>query len=173
MTSADISETAVHVDTVVYNPDLLTGVDISEAVVHGSDTPVKSFGSVHGSDMTVKSAVETAAVETAAVETAAAENRRRGNRRRGNRHALRLRALRARGQDPVGRGPPRPVARLQCPQWSLPFSKWLGDSLTVASTTPIASRRGTGILTTRSLCPFHLGYVLLAAIALIIRDKTW
>ena len=65
MTSADISETAVHVDTVVYNPDLLTGVDISEAVVHGSDTPVKSFGSVHGSDMTVKSAVETTAVETA------------------------------------------------------------------------------------------------------------
>jgi len=65
MTSADISETAVHVDTVVYNPDLLTGVDISEAVVHGSDTPVKSFGSVHGGDMTVKSAVETTAVEPA------------------------------------------------------------------------------------------------------------
>jgi hypothetical protein len=60
MTSADISETAVHVDTVVYNPDLLTGVDISETVVHGSDTPVKSAGSVHGSDMTVKSAVEPA-----------------------------------------------------------------------------------------------------------------
>jgi hypothetical protein len=42
MTSADISETAVHVDTVVYYPDLLTGVDISETVVNGSDTPVKS-----------------------------------------------------------------------------------------------------------------------------------
>jgi hypothetical protein len=60
MTSADISETGVHVDTVVYYPDLLTGVDISETVVNGSDTPVKSTRSVHGSDMTVKSAVEPA-----------------------------------------------------------------------------------------------------------------
>jgi hypothetical protein len=65
MTSADISETAVHVDTVVYYPDLLTGVDIRGTVVHGSDTPVKSADSVHGSDMTVKSAVETTAVEPA------------------------------------------------------------------------------------------------------------
>ena len=59
MTSAVISETAVHVDimvygtavdvdAVVYRPDLLTRVDISDIVVHGSD-------------MTV----ETAAVETA------------------------------------------------------------------------------------------------------------
>jgi hypothetical protein len=61
VTPAVISETAVHVDTVVCNPDLLTRVDISGIVVHGSDTPVKSADMVHGSDMTV----ETAAVETA------------------------------------------------------------------------------------------------------------
>ena len=72
VTPAVISETAVHVhttavdvDTMVCNPDLLTRVDISEIAVHGSDTPVKSADVVHGSDMTVKSAVETAAVETA------------------------------------------------------------------------------------------------------------
>jgi hypothetical protein len=85
MTSADISVTAVHVDTtavyvdtMVCNPDLLTRVDISGIVVHGSDTPVKSADVVHGSDMTVKSAdvvhgsdmTVKSAVETAAVEAA-------------------------------------------------------------------------------------------------------
>ena len=64
VTPAVISETAVHVDTMVYgtavyvdtmaySPDLVTRVNISETAVHGSDVTVKS------------SAVETAAVETA------------------------------------------------------------------------------------------------------------
>ena len=42
MTSADISETVVHVDTMVYNPDLPTRVDIGEIMVHGSHMTVKS-----------------------------------------------------------------------------------------------------------------------------------
>jgi hypothetical protein len=42
VTSADISETVVHVDTMVYNPDLPTRADITETVVHGSDMTVKS-----------------------------------------------------------------------------------------------------------------------------------
>ena len=42
MTPADISETVVLVDAVVYNPDLPRRVDISETVLHGSDMTVKS-----------------------------------------------------------------------------------------------------------------------------------
>jgi uncharacterized protein YqgV (UPF0045/DUF77 family) len=61
MTPADISETVVHVDTVVYNADLPRRVDISETVVHGSDMTVKSA---------VKSAVETTTVEAATVPSA-------------------------------------------------------------------------------------------------------
>jgi hypothetical protein len=62
MTPADISETVVHVDTVVYNADLPRRVDISETVVHGSDMTVKSAA--------VKSAVETTTVEAATVPSA-------------------------------------------------------------------------------------------------------
>jgi hypothetical protein len=58
VTSADISETVVHVDTMVYNPDLPARVDISETVVHGSDMTVKS------------AAVETTTVESATVPSA-------------------------------------------------------------------------------------------------------
>ena len=49
VTPAVISETAVHVDTtavdvdtMVCNPDLLTRVDISDIVVHGSDMTVET-----------------------------------------------------------------------------------------------------------------------------------
>jgi hypothetical protein len=70
MTSAVISETAVHVDTVVCNPDLLTRVDISGIVVHGSDTLVKSADVVHGSDMTVETAAVKPAVPSASVPSA-------------------------------------------------------------------------------------------------------
>ena len=65
MTSAVISETAVHVDTtavdvdtMVCNPELPMRVDSSETVVHGSDVTVKS------------ATMETAAVEAATIPSA-------------------------------------------------------------------------------------------------------
>ena len=70
MTSAVISETPVHVDTVVCNPNLLTRVDIGGIVVHGSDTPVKSADVVHCSNMTVKSAAVETAMPSASVPSA-------------------------------------------------------------------------------------------------------
>ena len=57
VTSTNIGETAVYVDTMIYNPDLVTRVDISGTVGHGSDVTVKSTP--------VKSGVEATAVEPA------------------------------------------------------------------------------------------------------------
>jgi hypothetical protein len=72
-TSTNISETAVYIDAVVYSPDLVMHVDISNTGVHGSDVTVKS-AAVETSGM--EPAVEPTAVEpampTASVPSASA-----------------------------------------------------------------------------------------------------
>jgi hypothetical protein len=59
VSSANIGERAVYVDTMVYDPDLVARVDISETVVHGSDVTAKSGP--------VKSAMPSAPVSSACV----------------------------------------------------------------------------------------------------------
>jgi hypothetical protein len=67
MTSAGISETAVHVDTMVYDPDLPTRVNISETVVHGSDMTAKSAAM---EAPTVEPAMEATAMPSTAMPSA-------------------------------------------------------------------------------------------------------